>query len=451
MLHKLKTARTAGGSFDLSETGDPRKDAVSWYSATSNGPLSAFPLVGEQHCDVAVVGGGVAGLNVAIELAQRGYEVSVLEARYVGFGASGRNGGQVVTGFTKALSYVETLLGKEDTRRLWLMAEEGKNMLKERIAAFSIKCDYTPGYMYTAVKPSHVSFLREMLSGWEKLGYRSARWLDARQTRELVNCPYYLGGIQDDENGHLHPLNYTLGLGHAAIACGAKIFERSPVTAVEETAAGVALRTPQGVVRAKHAILCGNALLGPLSSAIAREVNTQIVPVATYIIATEQMPHERAVQIIPGNIAVSDVLFVVNYYRRTPDNRILFGGGLDWSGLRLSNVRRRMERAMRYWLPGTAGLRTEYCWGGLVDMTRNMLPSLGRLSPNVFYLHGFSGNGLSVTGIAARVAAEAVAGTAERFDVFARLPKHPFPGGPLLRQPIAVAGALWYKLKDLLP
>jgi gamma-glutamylputrescine oxidase len=427
------------------------EEAESWYRATSHPPINGGRLLGTHHCDVAVVGAGVAGLNVAIELAARGYRVTVLEARQVGFGASGRNGGQVVTGFSKALSDVERLVGRDDTRRLWAMAEEGKHILKQRISDHGIACDYTPGYMYTAVKPAHVTFLKEMLSGWEAFGYGGARWLNAAETRELVDCPHYLGGIKDEENGHLHPLNYTLGLARAALAGGATIFEASAVTAINETSSGVVLRTADGEVRARHAVLCGNALLGPISHAVAKHVNAQIVPVATYIIATEPMPEDRARAIIPGNIAVSDVLFVVNYYRRSPDHRILFGGGLDWSGMSLTDVRSRMERAMRHWLPGTSGLRTAFCWGGLVDMTQNMLPRLGRLSPNVFYVHGFSGNGLSMTGIAARITAEAIAGTAERFDVFARLPRLPFPGGPLLRQPIAVAGALWYKLKDILP
>lgn len=431
--------------------GDPRSEARSWYAATSGPFRAGQQLDGAIECDVAIVGAGLTGLNAAIELAGRGFKVAVLEARTVGYGASGRNGGQVVTGFSKALADVERLVGPEDTRRLWSMAEEGKRMVRARIAEHAIDCDYVPGYLYAAVKPSHVTFLRGMLEGWGAMGYGSARWLGPGETRQLVDCPHYLGSLQDDENGHLHPLKYTLGLAGAAVAKGATVYEGAAVERIDETPSGVMLHTKNHIVRARHALLCGNALLGPISRQIAREVNCQIIPVSTYIIATEAMTAEHAQALIPGNVAVSDVMFVVNYYRRTQDNRILFGGGLDWSGLARGDVGRRMERAMNRWLPGTAGLRTEYCWGGLVDMTRNMLPSLGRLSPNVFYIHGFSGNGLSLTGIAGRVAAEAVAGTAERFDVFARLPKFPFKGGPLLRQPIAVAGALWYKLKDLLP
>jgi gamma-glutamylputrescine oxidase len=430
---------------------DPRVEARSWYEATADGFAEGRRLDSAVDCDVAIVGAGMTGLNAALELAIRGFDVAVLEAKRVGFGASGRNGGQVVTGFSKALSDVQRLVGKEDTKHLWAMAEEGKRILKERIVTYAIDCDYVPGYMYTAVKPSHVNGLREMLEGWQAMGYRGARWLGQDETRALVDCPHYLGGIQDDENGHLHPLRYTVGLARAAVRAGAAIYEGATVLRIEEAASKVVLKTDKGMVTARHVLLCGNALLGPISRQVAQEVNAQIIPVSTYIIATEQMSSERAEAIIPGNIAVSDVMFVVNYYRRTRDNRILFGGGLDWSGPAHSNVGRRLERAMRYWLPRTVGLRTEYCWGGLIDLTRNMLPSLGRLSPNVFYVHGFSGNGLSLTGIAGRVAAEAVAGTAERFDVFARMPKFPFPGGAALRQPLAVAGALWYKLKDMLP
>lgn len=424
--------------------------AQSWYAVTAN-PCPSFPkLEGAKKHDVVIVGAGFTGLSVALELAAKGFDIAIVEAKTVGWGASGRNGGQVVTGFTKSLHEVARLVGKTDARRLWEMAEEGKRLVQERIARHAIPCGYQPGYMYAAVKASHEHFLRDMLESWHGYGYQGARWLDAQETRALVDCPYYRGGIYDRENGHLHPLNYAIGLANAAVSAGVTIYENSPVLEVREGSL-VVLTTPAGSVTASHVVLAGNALLGPVSRSVARAVNSEIVPVATYIIATEPMRPAEAEAIIPGNIAVSDVMFVVNYFRRTPDNRILFGGGLDWSGLTFKDVTSRMLGAMHKWLPRTKGCAAEYSWGGYVDMTANMLPSLGRVSRNVYYVHGFSGNGITLTGIAGRVTAEAIAGTAERFDVFSRIPTPKFPGGPFGRQPIAAAGALWYKLKDLLP
>ena len=428
----------------------PYERACSWYAATSNARTSRHALDGQFHHQVVVIGAGFTGLNVAIELAERGLDVAVLEAQEVGWGASGRNGGQVVTGFNKSLQELGRLVPKDDIQRLWDMADEGKRIIQSRIEAYGIECGYKAGYMYTAVKRGHEVWLKKLLEGWQGHGYTAARWLGRDETRALVDCPHYRGGIFDEENGHLHPLNYALGLGDAAERAGAAIYERSPALALD-VGAKTAIKTPEGHLTADFVVLAGNALLGPISSTVAREVIPQIAPVATYIIATEPMSPERAEAIIPGDIAVSDIMYVVNYYRRSHDHRILFGGGLDWSGLAVGDVAGRMQRAMFKWLPATRGLDVEFCWGGYVDMTINRLPSLGRVGPNVFYAHGFSGNGLTLTGIAGRVVAEAVAGTASRFDVFARIPHKAFPGGPHLRQPIATLGALWYKMKDLLP
>ncbi|HXV26060.1 MAG TPA: FAD-dependent oxidoreductase [Alphaproteobacteria bacterium] len=442
-------AATFAGTLEMAGV-DPKGRANSWYAATAN-PCESYPaLRGDRQHQVAVIGAGVTGLNTAIELAERGIDVAVLEAEEVGWGASGRNGGQVVTGFIKSLNALSKLVGKEDTKRLWGMAEEGKRLIQRRIQAYNIACGYRPGYMYTAVKPSHETWLKELLDSWNAYGYEGARWIGPEETRSLVDCPYYRGGIFDIKSGHLHPLNYVRGLGHAAVRAGATIYERSPAIELRH-GAKLVIKTPKGAVTADFAVLAGNALLGPISSGVARIINPQIAAVSTYIIATEPMDPARAATIVPGDIAVSDIMYVVNYYRRSHDHRILFGGGLDWSGLARGNVAARMHTAMEKWLPRSKDLRIDYCWGGYVDMTMNRLPSLGRLASNIFYAHGFSGNGLTLTGIAGRVIAEAVAGTASRFEVFARIPHRPFPGGPLLRQPIAVLGALWYKMKDLLP
>jgi gamma-glutamylputrescine oxidase len=234
-------------------------------------------LRGSRRHDVVVVGAGLTGLSTALELAEKGMDVAVVEAKSIGWGASGRNGGQVVTGFNKSLHEIRKYVGTADAEQLWRMAEEGKRLVQQRIEKYAIQCDYTAGYMYTAVKPRHVASLQGMLDSWQGYGYRGARWLGREETHSLVDCPHYLGGIYDDENGHLHPLNYVIGLARAAANAGATIYENTPAVALEHGATP-RIRTVEGDIVADFVVLAGNALLGPISRDVATKVNAKIVP-----------------------------------------------------------------------------------------------------------------------------------------------------------------------------
>ncbi len=425
----------------------------SWYAATANPAPDRPALTGDTSCDVVVIGGGFTGLSTALTLAERGFDVVLLEARRVGWGASGRNGGQIVTAYNKSMGEIAALVGADDAKRIWEMGEESKSILRDRVDRHSIACDLKWGYLFAGVRRRHLDDFTDTVAEWARYGYHQARMVTLEEIDSLVAAPRYVGGLLDQGGGQIHPLNYALGLAAAAESAGARIFEGSPVTALEhgDAASGaVVARTPAGSIRARFAALAGNAYLPALSAAVGKTVRPAIMPVSTYIIATEPLSTDLADRVLPTGLAVADVNFVLNYYRLSPDRRMLFGGGVSYSTLERPGLARMLARRMAHYLPDLAGIKVDYVWGGNVAITINRLPHFGRAGPNVFFAQGFSGHGVALTGLAGTLLAEAIAGTAERFDVFARIPHRPFPGGRLLRMPALVLAMLWYRLRDVL-
>lgn len=423
----------------------PRPHPPSWYADTANDMTTRPSLSGDVPCDVCIVGAGYTGLVAAIHLAERGKNVVVLEAERVGWGASGRNGGQIVTGFNRPISTLAAWMGRNDARRLWEMSEEAKSTLAGLVDRFGIDCDLRWGYLLAACKDRQLADLRAWQDELLGLGYEKARLIDRDGVRSEVATDAYVGGIVDSGSGQLHPLNYALGLARAAESLGVRIFEDSRVTAVETGPAPLA-RTAAGSVRAKFLILAGNAYLGRLVPGL----DGTIMPVATYIVGTEVLGESRANALIPSGMAVADANFVLNYYRRSPDHRLLFGGGVSYSGLDRPDLKRTLQRSMLGLFPQLRGVRIEYLWGGNVAITMNRLPHLARLGPTTYVAHGYSGHGVALTAICGKLLAEIVSGQADRFDVFSRIPHARFPGGRLLRTPALVMAMLWYRLRDLL-
>jgi len=419
---------------------------ASYYEATARSRTPFPALEGQVSADICVVGGGIAGCAAALHLAERGYRVVLLEAQRIGWGASGRSGGQVIPGFACEQSTLDRLVGATDAQRMWDVSVEAIALLRERIDRHSIDCDWQSGQLQVAVKPRQ----RDSLRAWQaqlvtRYGYSSTRFLDTQDVGALLGTRRYCAGLHDTSGGHLHPLNYTLGLARAAADAGVDIREHSAVVELGASTPTV-VHTKQGQVQANFVVLCGNALAGDVSP----RVRNRIMPVGTYIIATEPLGEARARELIADNSGVTDTNFILDYFRRSADHRLLFGGRVSYSGLDASNTAHATRKRMTQVFPQLADVTVDYAWGGLLDITMNRAPDFGRIGDNVYYLQGFSGHGIALTGMAGKLVAEAIAGQAERFDLFGKIKHRDFPGGRLLRTPALVLAMLWYRLRDLL-
>ncbi|WP_374427224.1 NAD(P)/FAD-dependent oxidoreductase [Ideonella dechloratans] len=417
----------------------------SYYAATAQRDARFAPLDGSSDCDVAVVGGGLAGLTAALDLARMGHQVALLEAKQVGWGASGRNGGQAIHGLACDQSVIEDQLGLDDARRVWSMSLEALELLQTRMEQHQIDAEWRQGYIGVATNARKGAELMQWADRMAQLYQAEFTRIPAADMHRWVASPRYHSGLYDPQSGHLHPLKYALGIARAAAAAGVRIHEETPVTALE-TGPVITVRTSRGTLRAKKVLLAGNVYL----QGVAEHLERRIMPVGTYIVCSEAMDPALADSLIPTRSAVCDTNFVLDYLRTTNDHRMLYGGRVSYSTVTPPNLAESMRRRMVQTFPQLKDVKVQYAWGGFVDITMNRAPDFGRLRDNLYYLQGFSGHGLALTGLAGRLVAEAMNGDASRFDVFARLKHHDFPGGRLLRTPALVLGMAWYRLRDLL-
>ncbi|HEY7929195.1 MAG TPA: FAD-binding oxidoreductase [Steroidobacteraceae bacterium] len=419
-----------------------------YYSAVT-APLSArVPLQGRERADVCVVGGGIGGCSAALALAERGYRVILLEAQRLGWGASGRNGGQVLPGIAAEQQALAKLAGEDTALHIWRLSLEAIALLKQRLARHAIACEWTDGQMLAAIKPRQWQALQHWQSWLQRQGYAHTQLLDRAALGAVLESQRYLGALYDAAAGHLQPLRYTLGLAQAALAAGVSMHEGSHVLGyrLDRERGKLQVRTANGEVTCEWLIFAGNAWLGDTVPSLTRK----IMSVGSYIIATEPLGAERARRLIANDAAVCDTNWILDYFRRSRDERLLFGGRVNYSGLDVRAIAPATRQRMVGVFPQLAGARIEYAWGCLLDISFNRAPHFGRLAPNVYYLQGFSGHGVALAGLAGELIAEAIAGSAERFDVFARLPHRNFPGGRALRRPLLALAMLWYRLRDLL-
>jgi len=419
--------------------------AASWYAATANPALPRPALDGEVACDVCVVGAGFTGLSAALHLAERGLSVVVLEAMTVGYGASGRNGGQIVNGYSRDMDVVEAKYGLDTARALGDMAFEGNRIIRERVAKYAIDCDLVDGNLFAACNARQLAGLRKHQALWERYGYRELELLEGEALKREVNSERYTGALADHGGGHLHPLNLVLGQAAALESLGGRIFEHSPVTDLEH-GEPLGVSTVNGRVRAERVVMAGNAYL----RGVLPEIEGRSMPCGTQIIATEPLGEERARELIPGGLAVEDCNYLLDYYRLTRDNRLLYGGGVNYGGSDPADIAAVIRPKMLRTFPSLADVAVDYAWSGTFLMTLNRLPQFGVINDNVYYAQGYSGHGVTCSHLAGKLIAEVMHGQGERFDAFAGLPHLAFPGGRLLRVPLSAMGAWYYQTRDRL-
>ncbi|MDU6926843.1 FAD-binding oxidoreductase [Franconibacter helveticus] len=418
----------------------------SYYAASANAHAPYPTLTESLECDVCVVGGGYTGLSSALHLVEQGYDVVLLEAARIGFGASGRNGGQIVNSYSRDIDVIEERYGAPTARMLGSMMFEGAQIIRDRIARYDIQCDYRPGGLFVALNRKQYLGLIEQKANWERYGNNQLELLDADKVRDEIASNRYSGALLDHSGGHIHPLNLALGEAEAIRLQGGRIFEQSAVVKIEHGQPAI-VKTDKGQVKARYVIVAGNAYLGSkLEPALAR----RSMPCGTQVVTTEPLDADVAASLLPSNYCVEDCNYLLDYYRLTADNRLLYGGGVVYGARDPDDIDRLIMPKLLKTFPQLKGVKIDYRWTGNFLLTLSRMPQFGRLENNIYYMQGDSGHGVTCTHLAGKLISEALRGDAERFDAFATLPHYPFPGGRSFQIPFTAMGAAYYSLRDRL-
>lgn len=418
----------------------------SYYAASRNIVRQPQVLEGAVEADICVVGAGYSGLSAAISLAEQGFKVVMVEAAEVGWGASGRNGGQVVNGLNASLDTIQRRYGQQTANFVGGLLQEGAGIIYDRVERYGINCDLKRGNIYAAYTPKHMEELKAKQALWRSHGMDDHELLDKSQIRQHIGSDVYEGGMIDHSGAHMHPLNLALGEAAAFEGLGGKIFERSPVTKVDQDASGATVSTEKGQVRAKTALICGNAYLGN----VVPELTARVMPVSTQMMATEPLGEDRANALLPTGMCVEDVRYILDYFRLSADHRLIFGGGVVYGGTDPADVEAKLRPNMDKVFPQLKQVKVDYAWSGNFALSFSRVPQLGRLGKNIYFAHGYSGHGVTGSHLFGRILSEAVRGDMTRFDTFASLPWIPFPGGRMFRAQYSTLGSWWYALKDRL-
>jgi gamma-glutamylputrescine oxidase len=417
--------------------------APSYYAASANPQPERPPLQGAVHADVCIVGAGYTGLSSALHLAEAGYSVVVVEAAKVGWGASGRNGGQIVHSYSRDIDVIEKNHGKAVADAMGSMAFEGARIIRERVATYGIQCDLKDGGIYAAKTRKKVEGLHEHKTLWEKYDGLKMQFVEGAEIQNYVRTDEYEAILIDPTGGHIHPLNLALGEATAFESRGGRIFEQSPVTAIQRGTTAV-VKTGQGEVHAKFVIVACNAYIGTLEP----KLSAKAMPCGTQVIATAPLANWQ--DVLPQDHCVEDTNYLLDYYRLSADKRLIFGGGVVYGAKDPDDIESHIRPNLERTFPQLKGVKIDYAWTGNFLLTLSRLPQVGRLDGNIYYAQGCSGHGVTYTHMIGRVLSEAIHGQCSRFDVFAKLPHYPFPGGRLFRVPFTALGALWYDMRDRL-
>ena len=422
----------------------------SYYAASANRVTNYSKLNGEVTADICVVGGGYSGLSTAIALQEKGYQVVLLEAANIGFGASGRNGGQLVNSFSRDIDHIEKHYGADTAKAMGDMAFEGADCIRDLIKRYNIDCDYKQGGFFAAFTDKQMKGLEQKKALWQRYGNNKLEMVSEKDIKNIVDTNAYVGGLVDQHCGHIHPLKLALGEAAALCSIGGQVFEQSKVIKIDEIKEGlnesVIVKTANGQVNAKTLVLAGNAYMGGLSPKLSKKS----MPCGTQIVTTEVLPDALAKSLIPSQYCVEDVNYKLDYYRITADNRLLFGGGVTYGGGDPASIKNFLKPHMDKIFPAMKEYKIDYAWGGDFLLTMSRLPQLGKMGSNIYYAQGYSGHGVNTSHLAGRLLAEAIHGEHGRFEVFANLPHYNFPGGRMLRVPAVMMGAWYYGLRDKL-
>ena len=429
----------------MSSSTQQQEHTRSYYAATANDVTDYPALAGEHSADVCVIGGGFTGIATALTLSERGYAVAVVEANRVGWGASGRNGGQMING-VGGLEKIEEQHGKAVSDLVWDMRWRGIEIIRERVQTYGIDCDLKDGFLEVARKPSQVADIEKEAEecAARDFPYRYEVW-DRATTQEKLGTDAFHGAFASFRDGHLHPLNLCTGEARAAERLGARIFERSPVTGIGH-GSRPRVMTASGSITADAVLIAGNAY----SQLEPKHLSNLVFPAGSYIIATEPLPPELAAEINREDAAVCDLNVVVDYFRLSADKRLLYGGACNYSGRDPSSIEAYIRPRMLEVYPRLKDVRIDYEWGGKIGIVLNRSVTVGSIAGNVFYCQGYSGHGVSASHLMGEIMADAIAGTMERFDLFAGIKHFRIPGSRWLGNQIIALGMLYYKLKDSL-
>ncbi len=399
---------------------------------------------GEERCDVCIIGAGYTGLSAALHLAEKNYDVVLLDAHRVGWGASGRNGGQLSSALRLEQEEIESMLGLESARNLWQLGREANQLVRDLIEKHHIDCNLKDGVLHANHRARYSAHTRQKVEHLQSVyDYRKITYLDKIAICELLGTEAYYSGSLDTGAAHLHPLQFAFGLARAAVQAGVRVFEKTEVTAITRTDPAV-VSTRQGHVKARFVLFACNGYLGLLDKKTA----SRVMPINNFIIATAPLSETLATELIRDDVAVADSKFVINYYRLSADRRLLFGGGENYSYHFPTDIKAFVRKPMLEIYPQLRDISIDYGWGGTLGITLNRLPNFDRLAPNILTAGGYSGEGLGMGTFAGKVMAEAISGTAGRFDLLASLPSRRFPGGPMLRSPLMALAMLYYSLRD---
>ena len=416
----------------------------SYYAASANAAPERPALDGKLETDICVVGAGFSGLSTALHLTEKGYSVTVIEGAHVGWGASGRNGGQVVNGLNASLETIQNRYGDETAAFVGGLLQEGAQVIYGNIDKYAIECDLKPKNVYAAYTAKHLKMLEAKEILWRKHGMDDHEMLDKNQMHQHVASDAYCGGMIDHSGAHLHPLNLALGEAAAIEQNGGKIFEQTSLLTIDKQNDGrLLLTTEKGEILCKKVVLCGNAYIG---KAIPELVN-RVMPVSTQVLATKPLG-ALANELMPTDVCIEDVRYILDYFRLSADKRMLFGGGTVYGGTDPSDIRKKLIPNMIKVFPQLKGIEVDYAWSGNFALSFSRVPQMGTLQDNVYFAHGYSGHGVTGSHLFGRILSEAIDGDTTRFDVFAKLPWIPFPGGRTFRAPYSTVGSWWYALRD---